>query len=343
MPGNASFTGASPNLTAFLTGFGQQIGRSWLNQVHEVVPLFAFLKEKGLISKTPIVNSDGYWKVSYNLVYDELEEMTEDSIGVGHTFRPAVPGAYIIPSDFTKAVYTVAKLGFAMVISEDDQILFSNGGSQGKKLADEKEDLFLGRFNKIIQKAIYSDNSPTSTRIAGLRHYMSASNTVGGISQSEAGNEWWQGFVSATGVAISRDFIYSIQNRHRRIAGLDGKPLKLDVLAVANRSDSELWGALQSEFSDLVVIDTKLRDTYGLDSIVVEGTHIFPDHNLPAGNVWGFNMGCLEFVGDAEKPKKSAPVRLPQSDALDVYYSVYAQLVCKMPKGLSRYTAVTAA
>lgn len=343
MPGNPSYSGASPGLTAFLTGFGQTIGSTWLNQVHEVVPLFAFLRDRGLIGKTPITNSDGFWKTSYPLVYDELDEMTEDSIGVGHSFRPPVPGAYIIPSQFTKAVYPVAKLGFSMLLSEDDQILFSSGGSQGKKLADEKQDLFMIKFNKIMQKAIYSDNTPTDTRVAGLRHYASASNTVGGVDQSAVGNEFWQSFVSATSTPISRDFVYQVQNRHRRIAGLDGKPLKLDVLAVANRSDSELWGALQSELSDLVVIDTKFYDSYGLDAIIIEGTRIFPDHLLPAGNTWGINMGCLELVGDIDKPKKSSPQRLPQTDHLDVYYSMFCQLTCKMPKGLSRYTAMTTA
>jgi len=337
--GNADFTSELPAVSGFVSSFGATAANRWLNQVHEIFPLYAFLKDAGQINRTPITFGEGSWKVSYPISYEDLDQMTEQTIEVGHSFGNRVTGDYIIPDKYTRAIYTVAKLGYSMTMTKDDNTIMAGPG--GKSLAQEKEEAFQSRFNKILAEAMYSANTPTSKRLAGILHYGSASNTVGGISQTD--NDWWQASVSSTAATMGRAFVLGIQNRYRRITDIDGKAMRLDVLAVANRSDSELYGALQEEFLDLVrITDNGLKDRYGLDNIVIEGTAIVADHQMPAANCWGFSKKCLEWVGDTG-PAKLSPVRIPKTSDWDVYFEMQGQLACRRPAGISVYSNVSAA
>lgn len=337
--GNSDFTAELPAVSGFVNSFGATAANRWLNQVHEVFPLYAFLKDAGQINKTPITYSDGAWKFSYPISYENLDQMTQTDIEAGHSFGNRTTGDYIIPDKYTRAIYPVAHLKYSMTITPDDNAVFAGQG--GKSLASEKEEAFQARFNKLLAEAMYSSQTPTALRLAGILHFASASNTVGGISQTD--NDWWQAFVSGSAATMGRAFILGIQNRYRRITDIDGKAMRLDLLAVANRSDSELYGALQEEFLELVrVTDSGVKDRYGLDNLVIEGTTIVPDHQMPAANCWGFSKKSLEWVGDTG-PVKLSPVRIPKTPDWDIYFQMKAQLGCRRPAGLSVYSAVTAA
>jgi hypothetical protein len=280
-------------------------------------------KGRSRIARIPI-NAEGF------------EEVTLDRMYRDQPNRP--PGDwpdYLTADDFTGAEYPLAMFELPLAIPYD----VAQHAGPGSEYLDQVDQGIMALKERHLELAATQASSfqaPAQNRLAGFRHFLSATNTVGGINQNT--NPWWQAQVKLdwSGAFTFPDLAAQL-NQHRRVGknrmnsiGADMAVFGLPVGGV------DLWAKLKDAVNEAHRIhDPVMYQEYGVSNWMYEGLTAFCDFDAGQVDVNLINSSSWHLLGDLE-PKVLGPRPIPGSSDSEMIFMGYHQLFCDNPRANRR-------
>lgn len=305
--GNTTYT------TSAMTAFAAEkvINRKFLNAYGVAHPLLSFITERNgfkgagqasgtkfllpLLGKAPVTSWAGVADANQNTA----------------TTPQSNRGA-------TQAVYEWAHYTYYYWITEMEQVI-AQGGDRGD-IVDMLITQALEDWKQRISTDLASTTVDSRTKVEGIPHALAtATNTVGGIDQSDSTENGWWAAQRNTSVGVFDfapiDKIYDAINRKGR-----GRP---DLLLASDYSGVETYGAIYSAMTPAMRITPANGTTvkYGFETFVYRGMEVVQDNQL--GTSVGTTTGVIcmlktdaWYAGGDKKPKVKAPIeRLEGTDS----------------------------
>lgn len=303
-------------------------------------PVLALMMERGpnkRSGRASFNDSDG--SVLLPVGFDEVPEIDEASFGITRDqMRPTVMPNIVWIDDQTQARYPMAYLG-ANIGHDEWNKKVTAPGKRLNKVEAIKEAFFVKR-KKIIDDMMTSAIGASSTRLQGLRHVLSTTNTVGGISQ--ATNSAWRANSSAgSSSTLPEADIAAIQEALANIeyGGKNGYP---DVLLASSSTAggfslyNKIKGWVRSQER---IVDRKLKQVYGFTSFIYDEMAVVQLTKV-AGELWALDLDSWYLFMDSSPQVEVQPI---PGTLGDVYvFREGACLACDMPAANARRTGYTA-
>lgn len=200
-------------------------------------------------------------------------------------------------ASITSAEYDFRFLYVNMTIIRTDEL--KNSGDAGKiKLAKQKMEQAEKTMADLLGTALYNDGTD-SKALGGLRHIVSASSTVGGISQSSY--SWWQAQVDSTTTTMTMG---ALQTQYSAASIGNDAP----TVGLATRSNYDRYYALlqpQQRFMDSVSAKA------GFSSLLFNGTPILADSHCPSNHLFFINEKYMKLACHKDENMRLEPFVKP--------------------------------
>ena len=229
------------------------------------------------------------------------------------------------------AIFNAKQLDVPVVIVEADRL--KNGGA-AKILDHLKTEIEIAEKtgkNK-FGTGMYSNGTTDTLSIAGLRHLVSASNTVGGISQSTY--SWWAAQVDSTTTNFT---LGAAQTLYESCMEDDDKP---DLITSYPGAFNRFWGLLQPQQryqnSDL--------GKAGFENLRFNQADFVVDSYCPSGYLYMVNTKhvILKSYSERNFPGKMEPFQKPvNQDARVAHFLWMGALVSDENRKLGVQSALT--
>ncbi len=159
---------------------------------------------------------------------------------------------------------------------------------------------------KKLSVGIYSDGTSDPLSIAGLRSIVSASNTVGGISQST--NSFWRAQVDSSTTTLNLAAVQTLFNA----ASEDSDQPNFIVSTKANFN--RFWSLLQPQqrFVD------KDSASAGFSSLMFNGVPWVSDTNAPANYIYLLNLNYLHLFVHSKRDMEFVPFSSPVNQDVEL-------------------------
>lgn len=202
----------------------------------------------------------------------------------------------------TSAEYSWKQLYTNITILRSDE-LKNSGDSQIISLVKSKVKIAEKNMEDLLGTGIFS-NATDAKSIVGLRQILSASNTIGGISQSA--NTWWAAQVDSTTTTLTMAAMQTLFN-------LCTIGSWAPTVAVSTRSIFNSYYALlqpQQRFQD-----SKSAEG-GFQSLMFNGIPVLPDSHCPTGYLVMLNEDYLHLFAHKEEDMRFEPFAKPVNQNL---------------------------
>lgn len=197
----------------------------------------------------------------------------------------------------TAAQYDWKQLYTNITILKSDE-LKNSGDEQILSIVKAKTKIAEKNMEDLLGTGIFS-NATDPKSIIGLRQIVSASNTIGGISQSA--NSWWQSQIDSTTTTMSMS---ALQTQFNLATIGTWSP----TVAVTTRSLFNSYYALlqpQQRFQDSTSAEG------GFQSLMFNGIPVLPDSHCPASNFFLLNEDYLHLFAHKEQDMTFEPFAKP--------------------------------
>lgn len=184
--------------------------------------------------------------------------------------------------EFTAASFAWKQIYQSVSITRADELKNSGEAAELKLLANKMK-VAEKSIADALATGLYSNGTTDPKSIAGLRHIVSASNTVGGISQSTY--SWWAAQVDASTTTTS---IAAMRSRMSACTvGNDGPT----VIATTKA----LYNAVYALFQPQQRFQDSESAKGGFQSIMFEGVPVLADQKCPASHMYFLNEAYLHL------------------------------------------------
>lgn len=204
----------------------------------------------------------------------------------------------------TAAEYSWKQSYVNITIQRIDE-LKNAGDSKVLSILKSKSEVAEKTLGDILATGIYNAGTTTNA-ILGLRNIVSASNTVGGISQSTY--TWWAGQVDSTTTTQS---IAAMQALYNNCAVNSDKP---SVIATTRSVYNSYYALLQPQQR---FMDAKSADG-GFDSLMFNGAPVLPDSYCPSGYLFMLNEKYLSLSVHKDEDFRFEPFQKPVNQNVKV-------------------------
>jgi hypothetical protein len=231
-------------------------------------PYFERMKSKNIMKK------DGGRSIMAPLMYDDLSANQwysgSDALDVSDN------------ETITGAEYQWRYHNVSIVIKRTDE-LQNMGDAQVLSLVAEKTKGAEKTMADVYGTALWNDGS-VSNQLHGLRHILSASNTVGGIDQST--NAWWASNLDSSTTTMT---LSALQTQYNAAAIGNDKPT---VSYTTRTLFNSYWNLLQPQqrFQD------SRTASAGFSSLLLNGMPVIVDSHCPANHLAMLNENYMKLV-----------------------------------------------
>lgn len=202
------------------------------------------------------------------------------------------------------AEYSWKQLYTNISILRSDE-LKNAGDEQILSIVKSKVKIAEKNMEDLLGTGIFS-NATDSKSIVGLRQIVSASNTVGGISQST--NSWWQAQVDSTTTTLS---LSAMQTQWNLATIGSWSP----SVAICTRSIFNSYYALlqpQQRFQDSSSAEG------GFQSLMFNGLPVLPDSHCPSSTLFFLNEDYLHLFAHKEEDMRFEPFAKPVNQNIKI-------------------------
>lgn len=197
----------------------------------------------------------------------------------------------------TAAEYTWKQLYTNITILRSDE-LKNAGDEQILSIVKSKVKIAEKNMEDLLGTGIFS-NATDPKSVVGLRQIVSASNTIGGISQSS--NSWWQAQVDSTTTTLTMP---AMQTQWNLATIGSWSP----TVAITTRSIFNSYYALlqpQQRFQDTSSAEG------GFQSLMFNGLPVLPDSHCPSSNLFFLNEDYIHLFAHKEEDMRFEPFAKP--------------------------------
>lgn len=202
------------------------------------------------------------------------------------------------------AEYSWKQLYTNISILRSDE-LKNAGDEQILSIVKSKVKIAEKNMEDLLGTGIFS-NATDAKSIVGLRQIVSASNTVGGISQST--NSWWQSQVDSTTTTLS---LSAMQTQWNLATIGSWSP----SVAICTRSIFNSYYALlqpQQRFQDSSSAEG------GFQSLMFNGLPVLPDSHCPSSTLFFLNEDYLHLFAHKEEDMRFEPFAKPVNQNIKI-------------------------
>lgn len=317
--------------------------RDWTAQVARLNPLLAAFKDKhGSIVKrgdAEIMQQQGAIFATHPLLYDELNALTESNYGRSPLDQQVVANPTVhYPQGVTHARFRLGYFETAIGITPEEKRILENG--KNGNIMKAKEQTFMIKHAKLFDDMLMGSSNASETRLLGLQHLLSTSNTVGEINQSTY--SWWRANVAAgSSTTLPETDIVNMIQSIEQVTTAQGQPYRPDMMLLSNLPGGfnvygKVWGWINAQRR---FTDANMKKNYGHATFSFMGIDCFQNTKV-GGQVWALCTDCLYFLGD-ETPKDQIKPNGPTMTEAMVY-STFNQLTINMCAAQGARTGYTA-
>lgn len=199
--------------------------------------------------------------------------------------------------NITAAEYAWKQIYANISITRKDELM-NSGDAQKVSLVKSKMQAAEKTIMDTMGTAIYNDGT-TLNALVGLRAIVSASNTVGGISQST--NSWWAGQVDSSTTTFS---IAALQTQYNACSIDADAPT---VIMATRANYNRYYGALQPQ--------QRFQDSDsakgGFSSLMFNGTPFIADSHCPSNHIFLLNEKYLHLFVHKDEDFRMEPFVKP--------------------------------
>lgn len=228
----------------------------------------------------------------------------------------------------TAAEYTWKQLYTNITILRSDE-LKNAGDEQILSIVKSKVKIAEKNMEDLLGTGIFS-NATDPKSIVGLRQIVSASNTIGGISQSS--NSWWQAQVDSTTTTLTMP---ALQTNWNLCTIGSWSP----TVAITTRSIFNSYYALlqpQQRFQDTSSAEG------GFQSLMFNGLPVLPDSHQAASNFHFLNEDYIHLFAHKDEDMRFEPFAKPVNQNVKIakiyWMGAYGSSNNRLHGGLSAIT-----
>lgn len=181
------------------------------------------------------------------------------------------------------------KFHYANIVLKNTDLLKNNGADGVLNLLKEKVMASELTAQDDLGTAFWNDGS-ASKNMHGLRFLISASNTVGGISQTD--NSWWQANLDSTTTTLT---LSAMQTQYNAASIGNDKP---SVGFTTRSIYNSYWNLLQPQQR---FADARTSGNAGFSSLLFNSMPLIVDSHCPANHMAFINEKYLKFVAHSKE------------------------------------------
>lgn len=223
----------------------------------------------------------------------------------------------------TQVSYAFSRYHGAFWLDPDELKLYMNG-SRGN-LMQARTSQIQQSFRKALAGDLAAASNAARANVLGLRFALSASNTVGGITQG-GDNGYWNAKISTTGGT----FTVAPVDEAFDLIMTEGRS-KPDLLLLSHNSTVNLYGKMRDNIASMQRLVNEKRpdvnyvsfDYLGMDCV------LDPDLGSALSTTGGFMMLSTDtwyWMADANDIQVEPPERLEGTGAKEYYYQIWCAL-----------------
>lgn len=228
----------------------------------------------------------------------------------------------------TAAEYSWKQLYTNISILRSDE-LKNAGDEQILSIVKSKVKIAEKNMEDLLGTGIFS-NATDAKSIVGLRQIVSASNTIGGISQSA--NSWWQAQVDSTTTTLTMG---AMQTQWNLATIGSWSP----TVAITTRSIFNSYYSLlqpQQRFVD------SASASGGFQSLMFNGLPVLPDSHCPSSYLFFLNEDYLHLFAHKEEDMRFEPFAKPVNQNVKIakiyWMGAYGSSNCRLHAVMSAIT-----
>lgn len=318
MAGNTNFDTQGPQYSAF--GIEQQISRDWEDNVTKKMPLLAMIHEGKTNWRKNAEVKNG--KLLLPVVYSDIPGFNTSTAGVASTNE--IPTSWPNFDDtegFTHAEYTVAHLRRGMTLKATEK-MWASPGPRGN-LLEQKAIQLMTKFKSVVADMVTGNQADSETTLLGTQFALSTSNTVGGIDQSLASNDWWRASTS-TGIGVLS--LSDVDDLYDEIT-VEGVDDALPDLLLLGHSDTvNVFGAMRSLIAPAERFENSdFKVKYGIANYEYIGLRCVKENRIASGTAQMLTSKKWYYAGN-KSPQKVGVDRIPGSDAFEHMYNMFCAI-----------------
>lgn len=345
MPGNTTYQ-ATNTSDYRAVAIEMRAEAKWQAQIARLNPLLAVLYESGLNwNANSGVDASGT-AMLIPILFDTVQGLT--TANYGKTDAQQVPTNYpnyLIIDGVTQARYEWTYTEAPYVVTPSEMQKLKNG--KFGDIEEAKLMAFMIKHAKIIDDWLNGNQAGAQNQLQGLQHLLSTANTVGGINQASAVNDWWR--VNQT-TAIGALTEVVIQNGYDNIGLVTndlGDPKRPDILLLGNAAGAAVnaYGKVRNFLApNQRIINAKMTQKYGIINYEYMDMLCVQNQKMPVGaanatEAWMLSSSAFYWQG-AKKPKIVRD-RINGTMAQEVVASAFQCLGCGFVAANWRGTGIT--
>lgn len=318
---------------------GQVAKKNFTQNFVQQVPLLAVLKP---VLRGGAVHGN---EMEVPLVYTGPQNMNLGTIGVADANEiPSAWPSYPQTQGFTMAKYQWTHWQHIMTLKESEMKLLAGGSLRTQGILQSKVAQMQMAWTAIMDENLSSVYQDSRLTLMGIPFMVSASNTVGQISQST--NAWWQSDVSTMSTA-SLSTISALLDRLTDKASINPATLGKDspdvFIMAAPEGAFDIFAQVRQliQPSERIVNNNGGKAKYGFKTYEYAGLTCVRGNRLPAGTSYMLNTGNIHFIGD-DAPRKDDTQRIPGSTATETPYTWWGALGTDSCRSHGGFTGTTA-
>jgi len=351
LAGNTSYQAAANNAGDYRAiAIEMRAEAIWQAQIARLNPLLAVLYEDGTNwNKNSGVDANGT-AMLLPILYDTVPGLTTANYGKLDSQQvPTSYPNYLIIDGFTQARYEWTYTEAPYVVTPSEMQKLKNG--KFGNLEEGKLQAFTIKHAKITDDWLNGNQASAQNQLQGLQHLLSTTNTVGGINQASAANDWWRCQSSAVNGALTETVVQNMYDNIGLITSALGQPFQPDILLLGNTS-----GAAVNAFNKVRnfmapnqrIINAKMKQSYGIIAFEYMDMLCMQNQKMPLGvtgvatstEMW---MLCSKtFYWQGAKKPKFVRDRINGTMAEEVVASAFQCLGCNMIAANGRGTGINA-
>lgn len=198
----------------------------------------------------------------------------------------------------TQANYAFTRYHGAFWLDPDELQLLMNG-SRGNMLGARKKQI-MQSYRKALSGDLQGNAAAARANVQGLRHLISASNTVGGIAQG-GDNGYWNGKVT-TGTTFAISHVDDDMDAIRR----EGRS-KVDLLLFGSNSTVNMIGKVRDNVAALQrIVSPSSLAKFGFDAFIYRDAECVDDPDLgsalsTSGGFQALSTDTFYWMGDPNR------------------------------------------